>query len=134
MKKILIVEDEKEVLDNLSDLMELEGFFAIQSVNGLEGIRKAKTELPDLIICDISMPIADGYEVLRELKSCKQTNSIPFIMLTARSAKEDIDKAMQLGADNYITKPFINKQLIDLINLRINEKSKRDKSEKYFRL
>jgi len=119
MKKILVIEDEKDVLENLCDMMELENFIPIAATNGLDGIQLAKDELPDLIICDIAMPYADGFEVLNVLKNYPTTTNIPIIILTAKSNKEDIDKAMKCGADNYITKPFLNQQLIDTINLRL---------------
>jgi len=121
MKRILVIEDEKDVLENLCDMIELEDYFPLSASNGLDGINIAKKELPDLIICDLSMPYADGIEVLKAVKYYPSTRMIPVIILTARSNKEDIDKAMQLGADDYITKPFVNQQLIDTIKLRLKQ-------------
>jgi CheY-like chemotaxis protein len=119
MNNILIIEDEKDVLENLCDMMELEDFNPLSADNGLDGISIAKKELPDLIICDIAMPYADGFEVLKALKYYPSTKDIPIIILTAKSNQEDVDKAMHLGAEDYITKPFVNQQLIETIKHRL---------------
>jgi DNA-binding LytR/AlgR family response regulator len=121
LKKILIIEDEKQLLNNISILLNSEGYTVITSYNGFEGIKLAKEHTPDLIICDIMMPGIDGYEVLRELSNDKNTSSIPFIFLTAKVERNDLRKGMNLGADDYIFKPFKSDELIKAIQTRLNK-------------
>lgn len=120
MKKILIIEDDSNVRGNIAVLLEEENFAVAIADNGKAGIEKAKEFLPDLIICDVLMPIASGYEVLQELAKSKTTRSIPFIFLTAKVERSDIRLGMELGADDYLFKPFKLEELLNAINSRLN--------------
>ncbi len=105
-KKILVCDDEPYILMALSDAVEMEGYDCVTAVNGKEAVEKAKEELPDLILLDVMMPYKDGFEVCRELKGIDLTKNIPIIMLTAKSQQLDIQRGKDVGADDYITKPF----------------------------
>ena len=105
-KKILVCDDEPYILMALTDAVEMEGYECVTAVNGREAVEKAKQEIPDLILLDIMMPYKDGYEVCAELKEDPQTRDIPVIMLTAKSQQVDIQRGKEVGADDYITKPF----------------------------
>jgi len=100
MTHILIIEDQPVMRKNLALMLELEGYRLTTASNGREGIAAAAKELPDLILCDIMMPEADGYEVLRTLRAAQATRMIPFIFLTAKGEKPDIRTGMNLGADD----------------------------------
>jgi signal transduction histidine kinase len=106
MAKILVIEDETAILNNILEMLELEGFEVIGADNGLAGVRRAREHHPDLVICDITMPELDGYEVLVLLRSDPATVTIPFIFLTARADRPFMRHGMELGADDYLTKPF----------------------------
>jgi DNA-binding response OmpR family regulator len=121
MKKVLIIEDNEDVRENTADILELAGYNAITAENGKVGIRKAKQLLPDVIVCDIMMPELDGYEVLQDLNKTFKTASIPFIFLTAKTEKIDMRKGMNLGADDYLTKPFTENELLEAIECRLNK-------------
>lgn len=121
MKKILIIEDNKDVRENTADILELAGYNVAKAENGKVGVKIAKKLLPDVIICDIMMPELDGYGVLQELNKNTKTASIPFIFLTAKSEKIDIRKGMNLGADDYLTKPFNENELIGAIESRLKK-------------
>ncbi len=122
MDKILIIEDDLGLSETTSDVLRLEGFEVCTARNGADGIQKAFIEQPDLIICDISMPEYDGYQVHRTLQENAYTAVIPFIFLTARVEKEDIRNGMLMGADDYITKPFDIEQLILSVNARLKKR------------
>jgi len=119
MTKVLYIEDDAVLRENTAELLELSGFNVITAPNGKIGIEKAKNELPDIILCDIMMLGIDGYGVLEELSKCKSTHLIPFIFLSAKTERQDIRKGMNLGADDYITKPFTEEELLSAINSRI---------------
>lgn len=120
-KKILVVDDENELLKALSIRLKTSGYEVITASDGQEGLEKAKSQSPDLIVLDILMPKMDGYEVCRMLKFDEKYKSIPVIMLTAKA--QDIDKAMgkKVGADDYITKPFETQDLVDKIKKHLGE-------------
>ncbi len=105
-KKILVCDDEPYILMALTDAVEMEGYECVTAVNGKEAVEKAREEKPDLILLDVMMPYKDGYEVCKELKSDELTKDIPVIMLTAKSQQIDIQRGKEVGADDYITKPF----------------------------
>jgi len=105
-KKILVCDDEPYILMALTDAVEMEGYECVTATNGREALQRVREELPDLIMLDIMMPFMDGYEVCRELKADPSTRDIPVIMLTAKSQQVDIQKGKEVGADDYITKPF----------------------------
>jgi DNA-binding response OmpR family regulator len=101
-----VCDDEPYILMALTDAVEMEGYECVTAINGKEALQKAREEHPDLIMLDIMMPFMDGYEVCRELKADATTRDIPVIMLTAKSQQVDIQKGKEVGADDYITKPF----------------------------
>jgi two-component system alkaline phosphatase synthesis response regulator PhoP len=105
-KKILVCDDEPYILMALTDAVEMEGYECVTAVNGKEAVERAKEEHPDLILLDVMMPYKDGFEVCRELKDDEMTRDIPIIMLTAKSQQLDIMRGKEVGADDYITKPF----------------------------
>lgn len=119
MRKILIIEDNEDVRENTADLLELSGYEVATSPEGESGIRKAQTFNPDLIICDIMMPGMDGYQVLESLQKDHKTAGIPFVFLSAKADKSDVRKGMNLGADDYLTKPFEEHELLDAITSRL---------------
>jgi CRP/FNR family transcriptional regulator, polysaccharide utilization system transcription regulator len=120
-EKILLIEDNEDVRENTAELLELSNYKVITAANGKLGIEKAKKESPNLIICDIMMPELDGYEVLYILGKDTQTAAIPFIFLTAKAEKTDFRKGMNLGADDYITKPFDEMELLNTIESRLKK-------------
>ncbi len=119
MKKILLIEDNNEMRENTAEILELANYSVITAVNGRSGVEKAAKELPDLIICDIMMPDLDGYGVLYLLSKNLDTAGIPFIFLTAKSEKADMRKGMSMGADDYLTKPFEEMELLNAIEARL---------------
>lgn len=121
MKKILVIEDEAPVRANIVELLTEENFNVISVENGFVGALWAQEHLPDLIICDVMMPEVDGYEVLSALREESMTATIPFIFLTAKADKTDIRQGMQLGADDYLTKPFTRGELLQAIATRFNK-------------
>ncbi len=118
-KTVLVVEDQEAVRENIVELLELSNYHALSATNGKEGVKLALSNPPDLIVCDIMMPEMDGYEVLYLLSKNPTTASIPFIFLTAKAEKSDFRKGMNMGADDYITKPFEEIELLRAIERRI---------------
>ena len=106
MKTILLIEDNKDILENLTEYLELEGYRILFANNGKEGVELAREFIPDLILCDVKMHEMDGHEVLRLLLDAAKTYEIPFIFSTSNSENVDRTKALELGADDYIIKPF----------------------------
>ncbi|MGB5820791.1 MAG: response regulator [Saonia sp.] len=121
MKKILIIEDNKDVRENTADILELANYETATAENGKIAIEKIRQFLPDIIICDIMMPELDGYGVLETLSKNRETAGIPFIFLTAKSEKCDVRKGMNMGADDYLTKPFEEHELLDAIACRLRK-------------
>lgn len=119
MKKILLIEDNNEVRENTAEILQLAGYEVTTAANGKLGVEACKRGLPDLIVCDIMMPELDGYGVLHILSKSEDTASIPFIFLTAKAERDDIRKGMTLGADDYLTKPFDDSELLDAIEARM---------------
>jgi CheY-like chemotaxis protein len=115
-KTILIIEDNPDIRDNTAELLELEGYWVFTASNGGDGLLMAKSVNPDVIICDIVMPEIDGYAVFYELMNDEQTKNIRFVFSTAQSQRNEIDKALQMGATCYLLKAFDEKQLIRCIN------------------
>lgn len=128
MKKILLIEDNLEVRENTAEILELSGYNVVTAENGKVGVRLAKQEIPDLIICDIMMPELDGYGVLRILNQNPETAPIPFIFLTAKAEKSDFRKGMNLGADDYLTKPFEDVELMEVIEMRLKKSEQLNKT------
>lgn len=127
MKKILLIEDNAEVRENTSEILTLANYTVIEAENGRVGVDLAQREKPDLIICDIMMPELDGYGVLHILSKNEQTAGIPFIFLTAKTEKTDIRKGMNLGADDYLTKPFDDTDLLNAIEARFRKSAMQQK-------
>ena len=121
MNTILLIEDNQDVRENTADILELENYTVITAENGKIGVEKALKHTPDIILCDIMMPILDGYGVFESLSKNHKTSSIPFIFLTAKSEKTDIRKGMNIGVDDYLTKPFEEDELLDAIACRIKK-------------
>ncbi|MGN6645743.1 MAG: response regulator [Cytophaga sp.] len=121
MKSILVIEDNLEVRENIAEILELANYRVLTAANGKQGVEQAKRTIPDLIICDVMMPELDGYGVLHLLAKSDDTASIPFIFLTAKTEKSDIRKGMNLGADDYLTKPFDDVELLDAVEIRLRK-------------
>ncbi len=121
MKKILLIEDNMEMRENTAEILELANYKVITAENGKEGVRLAQSEKPDLIICDIMMPELDGYGVLHMLSKTPELASIPFIFLTAKAEKSDHRKGMTMGADDYLTKPFDDIELLTAVEVRLKK-------------
>ncbi len=119
MITLLIIEDERPLLEEVSALLSFEDFDVLTADNGWSGVQLAQDRQPDLIICDITMEGMDGYEVLSELRKSPQTMAIPFMFLTARSDKSFMRYGMELGADDYLTKPFTREELLAAIDARL---------------
>ena len=117
--KILIIEDEPEMRRNLATLLRLEHFQPLTAEHGRAGVDLARTEVPDLILCDVMMPELDGLGVLQALRESPATEAIPFIFLTAKGEKPDVRAGMNLGADDYLTKPVAKADLLKAIASRL---------------
>jgi DNA-binding NarL/FixJ family response regulator len=119
MKKILVIEDEPEMCRNLTTILRLEKFHPLSAENGRVGVELAKKEKPALILCDVMMPGLDGYGVIAALRADAETVTIPFIFLTAKGEKPDMRAGMNLGADDYLTKPVAKADLLAAIHSRL---------------
>ncbi len=123
MRKILLIEDDVILRENTAELLELSDYHVITAPNGKVGLDMARHSLPDIIVCDIMMPELDGYGVLEALAGNENTKHIPFIFLSAKTERKDVRKGMDLGADDYITKPFEEEELISAIESRLAKAS-----------
>ncbi len=123
MTTILVIEDEDSVRSNMLELLEAEGFAPLGAGGGQEGLSLARQHHPDLILCDVMMADLDGYGVLAGLQEQPKTATIPFVFVTAKTARGDWRQGMQLGADDYLTKPFTGKELLDVVTVRINKRA-----------
>ncbi|HEY9741221.1 MAG TPA: EAL domain-containing protein [Coleofasciculaceae cyanobacterium] len=123
MKKILVIEDEEFVRENIVELLDAEGFEVIGAEDGRMGLNLAKAMVPDLILCDVMMPELDGYGVLTALRQDSILAAVPFIFLTAKAAKADLRQGMELGADDYLTKPFTRAELLGAIISRLKKQA-----------
>jgi CRP/FNR family cyclic AMP-dependent transcriptional regulator len=121
MKKILLIEDNESLRDNTAEILELACYKVVVAENGKVGVEVALREVPDLIICDIMMPVLDGFGVLHMLQKNPSTKNKPFIFLTAKSEHNDFRKGMDLGADDYITKPFSGTELLNAVESRLKK-------------
>jgi DNA-binding response OmpR family regulator len=120
-KKILVIEDNEDVRENIAELLELSDYTVITAANGQLGVEMATKEAPDLIVCDIMMPVLDGYGVLHLLSRNKKTYGIPFIFLTAKAERADFRKSMEMGADDYLIKPFDGVELLNAVEVRLKK-------------
>ncbi len=118
---ILLIEDNDEIRENTAEILELSNYKVSTAANGKAGVELAMNDKPDLIICDIMMPVLDGYGVLHLLGKNEELSSIPFIFLTAKSERTDFRKGMEMGADDYITKPFTDVELLNAIDSRLKK-------------
>lgn len=121
MTKILLVEDNNEIRENTSEILELAGYKVTLATNGKAGYEMAAKETPDIIVCDIMMPVLDGYGLLHLVTKNENLKSIPFIFLTAKTERGDFRKGMEMGADDYITKPFTDIELLNAIESRLQK-------------
>jgi CRP/FNR family transcriptional regulator, cyclic AMP receptor protein len=121
MKKILLIEDNATIRENAAEILELANYKVVTAENGKLGIETALAELPDLIVCDIMMPVLDGYGVLHTLHKNESLKNIPFIFLTAKTERSDLRRGMEMGADDYITKPFSGTELLNAIEGRLKK-------------
>jgi signal transduction histidine kinase len=127
MSKILVIEDEEALRVNLQTLLEAEDFQSLGAANGRIGVDLAREQLPDLILCDVMMPELDGYGVLAELRQDPVTATIPFIFLTAKADKPALRQGMELGADDYLTKPFTVDEVLKAVTTRLEKQATVDK-------
>jgi len=121
MKKILIIEDNDDIRTNISEILELANYEVIVAEDGKKGVEKAIVHLPDLIICDIMMPVLDGYGVLHTIQKNDNLKVTPFIFLTAKAERDDFRRGMEMGADDYITKPFTGTELLNAVERRLQK-------------
>ncbi|MHA4808605.1 response regulator [Flavitalea flava] len=121
MRRLLVIDDHDDIRENIAEILSLAGYETQTAENGKKGVEKALKETPDLIICDIMMPELDGYGVLHLLRKNPSTENIPFIFLTARTERGDFRKGMEMGADDYITKPFDDIELLNAIEIRLRK-------------
>lgn len=120
-KKIVLIEDNKAVRENTEEILQLAGYEVVSAPNGKKGVEVVLEQTPDIVICDIMMPELDGYGVLHLLNKNPKTSSIPFIFLTAKADRIDQRKGMEMGADDYITKPFDDIELLNAIETRLKK-------------
>jgi CRP-like cAMP-binding protein/CheY-like chemotaxis protein len=120
MKTILLIEDDDAIRENTAELLELAGFAVLTADNGKAGVQQALATKPDLVVCDIMMPVLDGYGVLQIFNQNAQLAGVPFIFLTAKTERVDLRRGMELGADDYLTKPFDRAELLSAITGRLN--------------
>jgi len=128
MKTILLIEDNKDILENFTEYLEIEGYKILGASNGKKGVELARAFVPDLIICDVLMPVMDGHEVLHLLLETSATYQIPFIFSTSMSEQVDRKDALSLGADDYIIKPFDVEVLLKMVKTWIRSGSNRQVS------
>lgn len=128
---ILIIEDNEEVRENMEEILALYGYSILTEPNGLAGVKTAIQNPPDLILCDVMMPELDGYGVLNLLAANARTKNIPFVFVTAKIETEDIRRGMNLGADDYITKPFYKDELLNVIDTRLKKAQTRSEAPLY---
>ena len=121
MKSILVIDDNTDIRENTAEILDMAGYKTFTAENGKKGVELALKEKPDLIVCDIMMPELDGYGVLHLLRKNPEMQSIPFIFLTAKTERTDLRKGMEMGADDYITKPFEDIELLNAIEIRLKK-------------
>jgi DNA-binding NarL/FixJ family response regulator len=118
-KTVLVIEDEPEMLRNITTILEMEGFRTLRAANGRAGVELARARRPDLVLCDVMMPELDGHGVLAALRADAETIATPFIFLTARGEKSDVRAGMNLGADDYLSKPVDADDLLEAVRSRL---------------
>ena len=128
MPTLLVIEDEAPLRANIVRILRAEGYRVIAAADGDEGIRRVRERRPDLVICDILMPLVDGFGVLDSLRSQPETATIPFIFLTASADKEDLARGLRRGANEYVTKPFKIADLLAAVRRRLPPKQEKRES------
>ena len=121
MKSILVIDDNADIRENTAEILELAGYQVTTAENGKKGVEQALKSKPDVIVCDIMMPELDGYGVLHLLRKNPEAQNIPFIFLTAKTERSDFRKGMEMGADDYITKPFDDIELLNAVEARLKK-------------
>lgn len=121
MRRLLVIDDHDDIRENIAEILALAGYEVFTAPNGKKGVETAFKEKPELIICDIMMPELDGYGVLHLLRKNEATRDTPFIFLSARTERADFRKGMEMGADDYITKPFDDIELLNAIEIRLKK-------------
>lgn len=129
MTTILVIEDHEDIRENIAEILTLAGYRVFTAANGRAGIESALENPPDLILSDIMMPESDGYDVLLKLQENAATSGIPFIFITAKTERPDIRKGMELGADDYLTKPFDDVELLSAVTGRLK---RRDRQKEFY--
>lgn len=124
MRKILVIDDTDFIREDIATTLQFEGFETITAEDGLAGVETARVERPDLILCDVSMPRLDGFGALEQIRKIDEIASIPFIFLTAKAEKADMRRGMELGASDYLTKPFTTDELIEAVNAQFRKLEK----------
>lgn len=124
MKTVLIIEDTDFISENIAITLGFEGYNAVVACDGVDGLKKLEEHKPDLVLCDVSMPRLDGFGVLAEIKKRPEFQTIPFIFLTAKAEKSDMRRGMELGADDYLTKPFTTEELVAAVTTQLTKKEK----------
>jgi len=130
-KKILIIEDEKEILDLVRMYLEKEGYRTRTALTGLEGLKQVKSENPDLVVLDLMLPELDGFEVCKRLRADSKTAMLPIIMLTAKAEEADQIVGLELGADDYVTKPFSPKALVARVKALFRRVDRKEEQAEY---
>src|SRR5579864_8476854 len=121
MRRLLVIDDHDDIRENIAEILSLAGYEVFTAPNGKRGVETALKENPELIICDIMMPELDGYGVLHLLRKNDSTLNTPFIFLTAKTERSDLRKGMEMGADDYITKPFEDIELLNAVEIRLKK-------------
>ena len=123
MTKVLVIEDERNLLEDITELLQYTDFEVQGANSGTQGLQVAHDYAPDMIICDIMMPDLDGYQVLEQIRGNPDTADTPFIFLTAKADRDSMRQGMDMGADDYLTKPFTSAELLTAINTRLKRQS-----------
>ena len=129
MKTILIIEDQPDMRENIATILEMENYAVLTANDGQQGLAIARDEKPDLVLCDVMMPRVDGYEVLQRLRENRTIAGTPFIFLTAKGERRDQRAGMNLGADDYLTKPVTATDLLAAVSARLEREEKRPAAE-----
>ena len=122
IRTVLIIEDNEDIRESTAEILEFADYKVYTAENGKKGVELAQSHQPDIILCDIMMPELDGYGVLYMLNKNEQTASIPFIFITAKTERVDMRKGMEMGADDYLTKPFGDMELLNAIETRLQKR------------
>jgi diguanylate cyclase len=123
MKIILVIEDDRSIRENLLLTLKCQGFYVLGAEDGKEGLRKARSIYPDLILCNVGLPCLDGYDLLQTIRQDPQLSATPFIFLTSKSSYPEIRQGMNLGADDYLAKPYDVQELVAIENIEIKSSS-----------